>query len=80
MTRDKIHVDELPDFIESATIKTYDETTIPGVYRDIPENGFAILILPANCPIHLTFALKAHTFEQFASRPLAGWVFRGASG
>jgi hypothetical protein len=74
VTRDKIHVDELPDFVESIAIKTCDEMTIPNIYRDIPENGFAIVIIPANCPIHLTFALKAHTFEQFAARPLVGWV------
>ncbi len=74
VTRDKIHVDELPDFVESTMIKLYDETTIQGVCRDIPENGFAIIIIPANCRVHLNFALKAHTFEEFAARPLVGWV------
>lgn len=73
-TRDKIYVTELPDFVESVAVKTYDETTISEVHRDIPENGFAFIIIPANCHTHLSFALNDRSFDRFGAEPLIGWV------
>ena len=74
VTRDKILVTEIPAWIEAAEVKVYEEATLPGIYHDIPENGFTIVIIPANCGMHQAFALKAHTFGGFATRPLMGWV------
>ena len=73
-TRDKIYVTELPDYISEISTKVYAETSIQHVYRDMPKNGFSIIIIPALCPTHLEFALNAPNFEDFAMRPLIGWI------
>jgi hypothetical protein len=70
----KIFVTALPAFVEGASIRVYDEDALPGVYRDIPENGFAVIILPSGSRIHMSFALKATEYPEFATRPLVGWV------
>ena len=73
-TRDRIFVTELPDFVKAATIKVYNEATIPNVYQEIPENGFGVIIIPATSHTHLAFALKAPLYQDFATRPLTGWI------
>jgi hypothetical protein len=73
-TKDKLYVTELPDYIEIASVETYDETTICNIYSDIPNKGFSIIIMPASSATHLEFALNAPKYKDFASRPLIGWV------
>ena len=73
-SRNLIYVTELPDFIVSATIKVYDESTLASVYQDIPENGFGFIILPGMSKIHEKFALLAPSYRNFAVHPLVGWV------
>jgi len=73
-TRTKIHVTELPDFVVGVDIRSYDETGIPRVYADAPENGVSFIIIPARSGVHLSFALNAPNYEHFAVRPLVGWI------
>lgn len=73
-TREKIHTVELPDFICGMDIRTYDEESIHHVYKDAPENGFSVIIIPAKSKVHLSFALNAPDYEGFAIRPLIGWI------
>ncbi len=73
-TRTRIHVTELPDFIIDAAIRRYDETEIPRVYADAPENGVSFIIIPARSSVHLSFALNAPNYDHFAIRPLVGWI------
>jgi hypothetical protein len=73
-TREKIQVTELPDFVSAIDIRTYDEATIPNVYTDAPENGASFIIIPAKSAVHFSFALNAPDYENFAVRPLIGWV------
>lgn len=73
-TREKVQVTELPEFVVSINIKTYDEATIPNVYADAPENGASFIIIPAKSAVHFSFALNAPDFENFAVRPLIGWI------
>ena len=73
-TREKIHVTELPAFAPEVSIRAYDEEAIGAVYRDAPENGFSLIIIPAKSKVHFSFALNAPGYEGFAMRPLIGWI------
>jgi hypothetical protein len=73
-TKDQIFVSLLPEYVSSVKCKVYDETNINQVYNDAPAHGFSIIIIPASSPTHLTFALNAPAFPNFATRPLIGWV------
>lgn len=72
--REKVFATELPVFCKHSTIKFYDESSIDNVYTDIPENGFSIIIIPANSKTHLQFAVGAPEFNGFATKPLVGWI------
>jgi hypothetical protein len=71
-------VTELPDYVLGTEVKIYDETNIQNVYDEAPHHGFSVIIIPASCPTHFTFALNAPSFPGFATRPLIGWIAGGA--
>ena len=73
-SRDKLFVNELPKNIDKYEIKEYSTENINQIYKDAPGNGFTILIIPASCPLHLSFALNAPNYEGFATSPLIGWI------
>lgn len=73
-TKEKIFVNQIPDYIKDVSFKTYTLDTISNIYKDAPLNGFSIIILPASSEIHLSFALNAPMYEEFATRPLIGWI------
>lgn len=73
-TKDKIFVTPLPEYVINTKVTIYDEKNIGNVYNDAPEQGFSAIIIPATSPTHLNFALNAPTFENFATRPLIGWI------
>ena len=73
-TQDKIHVTELPAYVVESQVKIYDEKNIHNIYSEAPQHGFSVIIIPASCQTHFTFALKAHSFPNFATRPLIGWI------
>lgn len=73
-TQEQIYVTELPDYVLSADVKIYDETTIHNVYNEAPQHGFSVIIIPASCGTHFSFALNAPSFPGFATRPLIGWI------
>ncbi len=73
-TQYRIYVTELPDFIAGTSIKVYDAASLANVYRDMPQNGFSVIIIPAFCATHLDFALHAPEYPGFALRPLIGWI------
>jgi hypothetical protein len=74
VTKEEIYVAELPDFLTDFSVRRYDEWTIGTVFRDAPGNGFSVIIIPAKSRTHFSFALHAPNFEQFAVRPLIGWI------
>jgi hypothetical protein len=74
VSREKILVTGIPGYATAAKIQTYDTGTISGVYKDIPENGFGFILIPAFTEIHQVFSLKAPEFPDFATRPLLGWI------
>jgi len=73
-THNRIYVTELPSYATVASIKHYDEETIPNVYVEGPAHGFSFIMIPAMSRTHLGFALKAPTYQGFATLPLVGWV------
>ncbi len=73
-TCDQIYVTELPKEIALVGVQIYDQESILKVYNDLPENGFGFIIIPAFSQIHFAFALQAPKFDNFAIRPLLGWV------
>ena len=73
-THEQLFVTELPDFAGAIDIRSYDEKSIAQVYCDAPDNGFSFIIIPYRCRTHLTFGMHAPGFENFALRPLVGWI------
>ncbi len=73
-SKEKLFINEIPSFIKEITIKEYTASTISTIYKDCPLNGFSIVIIPASSSVHFKFALEAPHFEDFATRPLIGWI------
>jgi hypothetical protein len=73
-TKEKLFVNKLPDFIEKLEIKEYTDKNIDQVYKEAPQNGFSVIIIPASSKAHLAFALNAPGYKNFASKPLIGWI------
>lgn len=73
-SHDLIFVTEIPDFALEYEVRVYDESNIHHVYEDCPRHGYSVIVIPASCDTHFTFALKAPGFSGFATRPLIGWI------
>ncbi|HPI89341.1 MAG TPA: hypothetical protein PK859_08540 [Spirochaetota bacterium] len=74
LSNDKIYVTEIPGYIKKMVFKTYQEGSVSSIYTDAPERGFTVVIIPASSATHLSFALKAPTYDGFATSPLIGWI------
>lgn len=72
--RERVFVTPLPAGLTCQAIRRYGEHEIPRVYADLPEDGFGVVILPAQSRVHLSFALDAPGYAKFAARPLVGWI------
>lgn len=73
-SQDKIYVTELPDYIQNPQIKVYDKASLKNIYMDIPANGVGLIVIPATSEAHVSFALDAPNYPDFATRPLIGWI------
>jgi len=73
-TKQKIFVTELPACHTGIQVKTYDADSVAQCYNDAPAHGFSFIIIPASCNTLFAFALNASSFENFAMRPLIGWI------
>lgn len=73
-TQDKVYVTELPDSVIDIQIKKYSKETLPQVYKDLPDNGFGLIVIPATSQTHMEFALKGPNYEGFGTSPLIGWI------
>jgi hypothetical protein len=72
--RERVFVNDLPFGLRFQGARRYGATDIHRVYADLPADGFGVAILPASTPVHMAFATGAPSFDQFAVRPLVGWV------
>jgi hypothetical protein len=73
-SRESIHVTLFDKEGELARIARYNPRDIDRVYVDGAAAGYSLIIIPAQSPTHLRFALGAPSFERFARRPLLGWI------
>lgn len=74
ISKDKIFANVLPDYINNVNIKTYDIATIKNCYKDCYNNGFSVIIIPAFSETHLSFAINAPDYKDFAVHPIIGWI------
>ena len=74
VTDDQIQVTELPDFIVESNFKFYDANSLKNIYKEGFENGFSVVIIPAFSDSHLVFANEVPNFDNFAVKPLIGWI------
>lgn len=73
--KDRVFAAEIPEFHKGVDVKLYESPeALRDIYSDAPDNGFSIVIIPAGGKMHLTFALDAPNYPNFATRPLAGWI------
>lgn len=74
MTKELIHIFELPDYVIDIAIKKYNESILKNVYVDEPDKSFSFIIIPALSPTHSSFATNAINYKEFAKKPLIGWI------
>ncbi|MBS1700483.1 MAG: hypothetical protein JST12_02390 [Armatimonadetes bacterium] len=74
VSQNRVFVTKLPEATKIVSTQLVSEADMPNVYRNMPENGFGVIILPATSPSHLSFALNAPSYEDFAMKPLVGWI------
>jgi hypothetical protein len=71
----RVFATEIPDFNVGVDLEIYESPEeLRQIYRQAPENGFSVLIIPASGKMHQSFALEAPSYPDFATRPLAGWI------
>jgi len=73
-TQEQIYVTPLDDDMEVDAIRVYDDSSIAKIYSDVPENGFALVIISAFTQTHAAFALNAPKYQDFAAKPVVGWI------
>ena len=73
-SRDKLFVTKLPSYFEKFKIISYDKSNIDQIYNDGFENGVSFIIIPSSSQVHLSFAVGAPNYENFATKPLIGWI------
>ncbi len=72
--RSKAYAWEVPPLATGFMINRYDSRSISSVYVDAPDSGFSLIVMPAASGTLKSFALNSPLYENFACRPLIGWV------
>jgi Family of unknown function (DUF6976) len=70
---EKVFVTQLPNAAR-ATVRTYDQASLPNIAQDHPGHGFTALLLPAFSEIHAAFAREVSGYPNIFDRPLVGWI------
>ena len=73
-TKERLLVNEVPSYITDLKIKKYTADSVANVYKDAPQNGFSVIIIPAFSRTHFSFALNAPQYPNFATSQLIGWI------
>ncbi len=72
VTSEKLFVNEL-NFAD-CTIKSYSEVDLNSITKDAYDNGFTILIVPADSEVHKNYAKNAADFDDIFFKNIVGWV------
>ena len=59
---------------EEFSIKAYGTDTIAQVANDAYDNGFTIVIVPADSKLHIEYAENAMFYENLFMRNIVGWI------
>jgi hypothetical protein len=73
-TRELVFATEVPASAERVEVRAYDAAQLAGIYRDVPERGYGVVLMPLFSAAEMAFAVGAPGYDGFASRPLVGWV------
>lgn len=52
----------------------YDESSISRIAQEAPQQGFTVLILPANSAVHAAYAQNAPDYANMYFSPIIGWI------
>lgn len=76
VAQDKIYVTSLQGISSQKLprITLYDQLSIERIAQEAPEQGFTIVILPANSDVHLRYAQNAPEFANMFFSPIIGWI------
>jgi len=69
-----IFVNELPPYGTNVQVREYTTQTLPSIFKEAPDKGFSVLILPAGSAVHTAYAEGAPRYEGFVVKPVVGWV------
>lgn len=73
-SRDRVFATEAPACAVGVTLATYDAAGLSRLYREIPEHGYGVVLMPLFSRVQLAFAVGAPGYDGFGERPLVGWV------
>lgn len=71
---ERIFVARLPQSASVAHQAIYDADALPGFPGDGAANGFSVVLLPPQSPVHSLFALEGTNWPGLFDRPVVGWV------
>jgi hypothetical protein len=73
-SRDHLFATEAPACASGVRLATYDAVGLSRLYREIPEHGYGVALMPLFSRVQLAFAVGAPGYQGFGERPLVGWV------
>lgn len=74
MSEDQIYVTRVPDCAVGTVTADYGSEGLAQLYKEAPENGFTLVVMPAGSEVLKVFAENAPDFDGFLMKPVAGWV------
>jgi hypothetical protein len=70
----KIFVTPIPRDATSVQVIEYTARELPNICRDAPDNGFSVIIMPAESTVHSVYAQNAPEYEGMYLKPIVGWI------
>jgi len=74
VNQEQIFVTDITEMASAITVALYNQHSLDRVYTDAEGSGFSFIIVPADSPVHASFAINGPHYTNFGCRPLVGWV------
>jgi hypothetical protein len=74
VNRDLVYVDTLPAQVTDVSVHSYAAADLDRLPKDAFDNGFSVIIVPANSAAHASYAADAAEYPGLFDRPVVGWV------